>query len=311
MTKSITSLLFDPVPRWDRFGLLVSTMLGVITGIAQVRGAAPLPGDAAYYWLVVPGKYEVAQYVYPPPLAQLLLPLRATDLWWVYVILWTTICFASVGYILGRWSPFALAVAFAPNSTWPLVDLIQGPAAAAFIGNVTMPMVAGIVAGMRRPGAWAIPILTKMTPGVGVLWFAFRGEWRRFATAIVWTATIAFVSFLLAPGWWLSFARFLVENQGATANGPAFLGPPPVVRVLLAIALVAVAARFNWPRLVPIACAVSLIGLYSAGSFSAIAVAALSPRLSRSALDGDPASVRQLLAGLGTWPRPRLGSAGR
>ncbi len=280
------------IPSWDRFGVLALTMVGVIVGIAQVLGVAPLPGDAGFYWLVEPGHYAVGEYVYPPVLAQLILPLRATDWWWLYVIAWTTICCASLGYVLGRWAPIVLALAFLPVPSSPIADLVKGPSAAVFLGNVTMPMVAAIVAGMRHPAWWSVPLLTKMTTGIGVLWFAFRGEWRRFAIAAGTTVLIAVGSFVLAPGWWTSFAEFATANMGATQNGPRIVGPPLIARLLAASVMVAVAARQGWPRLVPIACAISVIGLYQLGTLSSIAVAALSPHLDRSLFAPATASAR-------------------
>ena len=43
---------------------------------------------------------------------------------------------------------------------------------------------------MRHPAAWAFPLLTKVTTGVGVLWFAFRRDWRSLGIAIGATAVI-------------------------------------------------------------------------------------------------------------------------
>lgn len=295
-------LSFSYHPGWDRFGLVAMTVVGVIVGLAQVLGAAPLPGDAAVYWTVAPGRYEVGVYGYPPLLIQLLQPLRATNLWWLYVILWTTLCCASLGYVLGRWAPLALALAFWPAPRGTIADLWVGPSAAVMIGNVTMPMVAAMVAGMRRPGWWAVPLLTKMTAGVGVLWFAFRGEWRRLAVGIGLAGAIAAASFLVAPGWWVAFAQFAAANLGANQNGPEIVGPPLAVRLLAGVALVAIAARLDQPRLVPIACAVSVVGLYGLGTFGSIAVAALSPRLDRRLVLPRAASLASSHATAGAQP---------
>ena len=45
------------------------------------------------------------------------------------------------------------------------------------------PTVA-IVLGFRWPFTWAFVLLTKVTPGVGLLWFAVRREWRSLAIAL-------------------------------------------------------------------------------------------------------------------------------
>ena len=44
-------------------------------------------------------------------------------------------------------------------------------------GNIHLLLAAAIVLGFRYPGSWAWVFLTKVTPGVGVLWFAFRKQW--------------------------------------------------------------------------------------------------------------------------------------
>ena len=62
-------------------------------------------------------------------------------------------------------------------------------------GNVSLLLAAAIVLGFRWPAAWSIVLLTKITPGIGLLWFAVRREWRSLAIALGATAVIAAVSF--------------------------------------------------------------------------------------------------------------------
>ena len=38
--------------------------------------------------------------------------------------------------------------------------------------------------GFRYPVAWAFPLLTKVAPGIGLLWFVVRREWRNLAIAL-------------------------------------------------------------------------------------------------------------------------------
>ena len=47
-------------------------------------------------------------------------------------------------------------------------------------GNVSLLLAVAIVVGFRWPAAWALVLLTKITPGIGLLWFAVR---RRVAPA--------------------------------------------------------------------------------------------------------------------------------
>lgn len=256
----------------DRFAIVAMTMLGVIFGAAAVMGIAPAPGDAEVYWLNQPGTYEANVYVYPPVLSQLLVPLRDLGAVQPFVVAWEALCFASVGYVLGRWAFVCLA--FVPVAlVVPQLEPLASPITASLMGNVTMPMVAAMVLGMRRPGWWAVPILTKITPGVGVLWFAFRGEWRRLALALGVTVGIVAVSFALDPAAWTTFVTFAVSNAGSDVNGPPIVGPPLSVRLVAAVLLLAWGARTNRPWVVPVAAAMSLVGLYGLSSLIPIAVA--------------------------------------
>ena len=45
-------------------------------------------------------------------------------------------------------------------------------------GNISLLLAVAIVVGFRWPAAWAFVLLTKVTPGIGLLWFVVRREWR-------------------------------------------------------------------------------------------------------------------------------------
>jgi len=66
-------------------------------------------------------------------------------------------------------------------------------------------MGAAIVAGFRWPGAWSFLLLTKVTPGIGVLWFAVRREWHSFGIALATTLLVVVISFALAPHLWFQW----------------------------------------------------------------------------------------------------------
>ena len=73
-------------------------------------------------------------------------------------------------------------------------------------------------AGFRYPWTWAFVLLTKITPGIGLLWFALRREWRQLAIALGATAAVVAVSFLLKPGaWrdWIDAARSRTRARAA------------------------------------------------------------------------------------------------
>src|SRR5207237_2518368 len=95
---------------------------------------------------------------------------------------------------------------------------------------------AAIVLGFRWPWTWAFVLLTKVTPGVGLLWFAFRREWRSLGIALGVTAAIAAVSFALRPDLWREWLDLLV----AATRAPdwEFIIPIPVwFRLPVSVAL--------------------------------------------------------------------------
>ena len=59
--------------------------------------------------------------------------------------------------------------------------------------------------GFRYPAAWSLILLTKVTPGIGLLWFAVRREWRSLAIALGATAVIAAVSLAIDPRAWFEW----------------------------------------------------------------------------------------------------------
>ena len=227
---------------WDRFAVLACALVGFIVGIAQATGTIHEPFDAIMYWrgfLDEPYWLGAGQYVYPPPMTQLIEPFRWIG-WPVFIVGWTTLIWASLGYVAGRFAPLVLLAAVIQNPS-----TVAG-AEAAFIGNVTLPMAAAIVAGMKHPALWAVPLLTKITPGVGVIWFAFRGEWRRFGIAVGATVAIAIGSFVLLPSSWSQFAALAVDNANLRTNGGmVIVGPPLWTRLVAAVLLIAWGARSN------------------------------------------------------------------
>lgn len=106
------------------------------------------------------------------------------------------------------------------------------------VGNIYAFLAVVAVVGVRRPALWALPLLTKITPGLGPIWFAVRRDWRALAWSLGATAMIACASFLLAPHMWFEWARFLLTNQ---RNGQWFLP----LRVAGAVLLTIFAARKN------------------------------------------------------------------
>jgi hypothetical protein len=123
------------------------------------------------------------------------------------------------------------------------------------VGNIHLMLAAAIVLGIRHPAAWAIPILTKVPPGVGVLWCAARREWRALALAYAVCAGIALVSFAISPQLWSAWIERMRGDTG-TAGGPYLA--IFVARLVIASLLVLYAGWRDRPWLIPIAVLTSL-----------------------------------------------------
>jgi len=97
--------------------------------------------------------------------------------------------------------------------------------------------------------------LTKVTPGVGLAWFAARGEWRRLAIAAGATTLIVAFSFWLAPTAWEEWVRLLLDRSQDVSQTPGWLVNlgPLALRMPVALALVEWAARTDRPWVVPLA----------------------------------------------------------
>ena len=155
------------------------------------RGHLVTAQDArSYYGLDLADLYEgrtdwntIGAYPYSPAFAQLVYPLDLLP-WPVFVAAWTAILIGAVYLITGP-DLFLLGLAVGAME-------IAG-------GNISLLLTLAIVAGFRRPWTWAFVLLTKITPGIGLLWFALRREWRPLAIALGATAAVVAVSFVLMP----------------------------------------------------------------------------------------------------------------
>ncbi len=109
-----------------------------------------------------------------------------------------------------------------------------------WFGNIDILLAVAVVAGFRWPGAWAFVLLTKVTPGIGLIWFAIRGEWRSLAIAIGTTLVVVGASFVLAPNLWFAWPEALLA-----VNDAEYQPVPLPVRLIGAALLIAWGARTN------------------------------------------------------------------
>ena len=190
----------------------------------------------------------VGAFRYAPVIAWLFLP--ATWLPWPALIaMYLSLSALALVVMTGRWAPLFL-VAFPPV----LLELLNG--------NIHLFIGLAVWAGMRWPAAWTFVLLTKVTPGVGVLWFAGRRDWRGLATALGVTAGIVVVGVAIAPGLWADWVRSLLSFAGAQ---PPTAVPPLWLRLPVAAALAYIAGRKGRAWLVPIAVFLALPVLWLQG----------------------------------------------
>ncbi len=148
------------------------------------------------YRTTINGGFDAAgglyEYKYPPPLAQILHPLRVIGISWpAFLGAWTILLLASLAWMGRRWTLVLLLFPPVLGELW--------------LGNLNILLGLAIVVGMRYPASWSFILLTKITPGVGLIWFAVRREWRSLAIALVATVAVVGVSFALAPWLWSDF----------------------------------------------------------------------------------------------------------
>ena len=128
-------------------------------------------------------------------------------------------------------------------------------------GNIHLLLAVAIVVGLRRPAAWAVVLLTKVAPGIGLLWFAFRREWRALAVALGVTAGLVLISFVLVPNLWQAWVTMLLSNTDATRPN-AVLQIPVLPRLVVAAGLLAIGAAWNKPAIVPVAALLALPAIW-------------------------------------------------
>ena len=231
--------------RWSRPAWLGLSLVGGAIVVLILANPDAHGLDAIAYWSINPADpygsaagnlNAMGSLRYAPPFVLALLPLHALP-WPVFVTGWSLVCLAALIYLSGRW---ALALA----ALYPVAMELSA-------GNVNLLIGAAVVAGFRWPAAWSFVLLTKVTPGVGLVWFAVRREWRSLGIALGATAAIAAVSWIIAPALWDQWIATMRSMVGLEPEGLHLPIPLPV-RLVAALALVAWGARTDrrWTVLV-------------------------------------------------------------
>jgi hypothetical protein len=204
--------------------------------------------DVYAYWSVDLGNLyaggigsftALGAFRYSPAVAQLLSLFEVLP-WWIFLWAWTALLIATLTWLGGRWTLYLLAFP-------PLVLEL-------YAGNINLLLAAAIALGFRYPATWAFVLLTKVTPGVALLWFAFRREWRNLAIALGATGAIVLVSFVLAPALW---GQWLAALNGLRELSDASLPIPLILRLPIAAAVTWWGARTDRRWAVPVAATIA------------------------------------------------------
>jgi len=239
-------------PRAVRHGLLAAgAIYSTFYLVLHVLGT---PTDAHEYWAT--GFDELYRgyalfggvgYAYSPVFAQAIAPLRGLP-WPVFYLLWVGLSTAALAWLV-RPLPWGWRV---PLFLLAVPEILTG--------NFHLLIAVAIVVGFRHPATWAFPLLTKVTPGVGLAWFAARREWRSLAIALMATGALALASFVLTPELWPRWLATIYANRDAT--GPALIGFPLVLRLPVALMVVVAAARADRAWLIPFAVVIAMPHIY-------------------------------------------------
>jgi hypothetical protein len=273
----MTRLLDLLALRWD-FAWRVLVGIGIVFAAyywLQLTTTTGAPVDVHAYWAANPdhlypdpsNPLSTDAYLYAPAFEVLVgwgrhLPFEA------FVAIWRGILLAVMVWLAG---PVAGLVVFAA----PVASEINA-------GNIQMLLAAAIVLGFRGvgggrvtlerdgagrpadgawwPAAWAFVLLTKVTPGVGLLWFALRREWRPLGIALGATAAITAVTFAIWADRWLAWLNLLVAGGSPPPLAPYYL--PFVPRLAVAVGIVVIAAWRGWRWPVVVAAMLALPAFY-------------------------------------------------
>jgi hypothetical protein len=228
----------------DSLVLLGIIAAGVYWWYLTSTGGQPV--DVRAYWAADPanlyapalGGQTTNAYLYTPAFEFIVG-------WWrslpfeVFVAIWRAILLALLVWVAG---PFTIFVLF----TEPVAAEVNA-------GNIQIMLAAAIVIGFRYSASWAFVLLTKVTPGIGLIWFAMRRRWRDLGIALGVTAAIAAVSFVLHPELWRDYLAFL--SGGLTGGASAGVAPyylPFSVRLIPALAFIVWGGwkGYRWPVVV-------------------------------------------------------------
>jgi hypothetical protein len=266
--RSILSILGAPPLSPVELGgwLTAGGMWLLLVSLATPLGRVFRTGQEAFcYWVAsLHAPYALSDwtqpvaYVYSPAFLQLIAPLAVLP-WLGFFSAWTALLLLAIRFLTGP-RLFAAGVLLAA------LELVGG--------NISLFIASAMVVGFRWPAAWAFVLLTKVTPGIGLLWFVVRREWRPLGIALGATALVVAFSAAIMPGAWLEWLDLLVRLAGR--DGTCAAVPIPfLVRLPIAVVVVVWGARTDRRWTVPVAGMIALPALWYGSLTMLLAVVVL------------------------------------
>ena len=232
----------------------------------------PVPGESDahnYYALDLADPYrnrwaDYESFVYSPAFGQLIYPATLLPVEAFYKM-FQAINLACLAWLLG---PLGAAIAL-------LVPFTRSELSA---GQIHLWLAVMCVLGVRHPSVWAFGLLTKVTPGVGLLYFAARREWKAMGVAMLSTTAIIAVSALLVPRAWFEWIDLLAESSTRTVENLALSEWPAAFRLPIAAGLTVMAGWRHRPAALPVIVCFALPAIWP----GALTMLAAIPRLRRN-----------------------------
>jgi hypothetical protein len=259
--------------------LILAAAIGasLLLVVALARWGAP--SDEHAYWLAARRLFDGQPlydptvtiitpfaYLYPPPLAQVLVPVAAVVPDWLFSVGWTVLMGLALFWLAGRDALRALALIAFP------------PVAVEFwFRNVHLFLAVLVVLGLRRASGWfAVGAAIKVSPVLGVPYLAVRGRWRDAAIATGIGVAMLVASVLISPDAWRAYLDFVLSTNPLQQS--SFVAVPLPIRGAAGILLALIAGRL--PRrlgdpLLVVAVTLALPSLWFTGLSLLVAVVPL------------------------------------
>ena len=136
----------------------------------------PASSDADNFWRVDP-RHPYGEpwggplaFVYSPAFAEVIGPLTRLP-WEAFYKVWQGIALVGLAWLL---TPIGAAAAL-------LLPFVRADVSG---GQIHLWLAVMLAVSVRHPGALSFGLLTKVTPGVSLLWYVARAEWRSLGLAL-------------------------------------------------------------------------------------------------------------------------------